>query len=57
VLTAGSPTSNGVSIAENTVLVAIPSTTGGALATIGSEVGSALPAGQGAFLIAYRLAH
>jgi outer membrane protein assembly factor BamB len=57
VLTVGSPTSNGVAIAENTVLVAIPSTTGGLLATVGSEAGAVLPPGQGSFLIAYRLAH
>jgi outer membrane protein assembly factor BamB len=55
-LTAGAPFSNGIAIAEHTVLVPVTSFTSGAASTIASYLGTSLSLPPGEYLIAYRAA-
>jgi outer membrane protein assembly factor BamB len=54
-LTAVSPVSNGVAVAEHTVLVAVTATTSAAASTIASYLGVPVTLPPGAYLIAYRV--
>jgi polyvinyl alcohol dehydrogenase (cytochrome) len=54
-LTAVSPVSNGVAIAEHTVVVAVTATTSAAASTVASYLGVPVSLPPGAYLIAYRV--
>jgi polyvinyl alcohol dehydrogenase (cytochrome) len=55
-ITAGTPVSNGIAVAEHTVLVPVTSLTSGGASTLDSYVGTKIKLPPGEYLIAYRSA-